>query len=148
VQTRTPRRRHPRGQLLRPLRAASFSARCASCWWKITPIRAAILSRLLRAMGHDVLHAGSVTRAIEIADREMHGGRIDLLMSDLGLPDGSGQDLMRTLSAKYALKGIALSGYGMENDLEQSNAAGFARHLTKPIDISLLRSTIADLLFS
>ncbi|MDP9291687.1 MAG: PAS domain S-box protein [Verrucomicrobiota bacterium] len=107
---------------------------------------AAILSKLLRGMGHDVLHADTVRRAHEIADREMHNGGIDLLMSDLGLPDGSGRDLMRTLAAKYELKGIALSGYGMDSDLDQSNTAGFARHLIKPIDVSLLRRTISELM--
>ena len=107
---------------------------------------AAILSRLLRRMGHDVLHAKGIARAIEITDQEMQEGGIDLLISDLGLPDGTGQDLMRTLSAKYELKGIALSGYGMDSDLEESTAAGFARHLIKPIDVDILRSTIVDLM--
>ncbi len=107
---------------------------------------AAILSRLLRRMGHEVMHAASIARAVEIADREMSAGGLDLLMSDLGLPDGSGQDLMRTLSAKYPITGIALSGYGMDSDLEQSTAAGFARHLIKPIDVARLQSTIAELM--
>ncbi len=107
---------------------------------------AEILARLLRRMGHDVTHADSVSRAVEIAEREMLRGGIDLLISDLGLPDGSGQDLMRILTAKYELKGIALSGYGMDSDLEQSRAAGFGRHLIKPIDVSLLRSAIVELM--
>jgi PAS domain S-box-containing protein len=107
---------------------------------------AAILCRLLRRMGHDVMHADCILQAHEIADREMQGGRLDLLMSDLGLPDGSGQDLMRTLGAKYSLRGIALSGYGMDADVEQSAAAGFSRHLTKPIDVTVLRSTITELM--
>jgi PAS domain S-box-containing protein len=107
---------------------------------------AAILSRMLGRMGHEVLHTGNITSALEIADREMQSGRIDLLISDLGLPDGSGQDLMRALSAKYEIKGIALSGYGMESDLEQSTAAGFARHLIKPIDLAHLKTTISELM--
>jgi PAS domain S-box-containing protein len=109
---------------------------------------AAILSRLLRRMGHDVMHAESIAGALEIADRETALGRIDLLISDLGLPDGSGQDLMRELSAKYPMKGIALSGYGMDSDLEQSSAAGFTHHLIKPIDIARLRSVIEELMRS
>ncbi|MES2572370.1 MAG: ATP-binding protein, partial [Verrucomicrobiota bacterium] len=108
---------------------------------------AIIMARLLRRMGHDVMHAGTVHAAIALADQEMQSGRIDLLMSDLGLPDGSGQDLMRILCSRYQLKGIALSGYGMESDLEESMAAGFARHLIKPIDIALLRNTIAELMY-
>ena len=70
---------------------------------------------------------------------------IDLVMSDLGLPDGSGLDLMRRLSANYGLRGIALSGFGMDSDLEKSTAAGFSRHLIKPIDVAVLRATLAEL---
>ena len=66
-------------------------------------------------------------------------------MSDLGLPDGTGIELMRELSASYGLRGIALSGFGMESDLEQSQAAGFAKHLIKPIDIAVVREAIAEL---
>ena len=112
------------------------------------PDTAAILARLLRRMGHDVLPAGSVRHALEIADREIPAAGLDLLISDLGLPDGTGQDLMRMLSARHALPGIALSGYGMDSDLEESTAAGFARHLIKPIDAALLQSTINDLMLS
>ena len=70
---------------------------------------------------------------------------IDLVMSDLGLPDGSGLDLMRELSTTYGIRGIALSGFGMESDIDQSRAAGFARHLIKPIDIAVMKETIAEL---
>jgi CheY-like chemotaxis protein len=66
-------------------------------------------------------------------------------MSDLGLPDGSGLDLMRELSSAYGLRGIALSGFGMDSDLEESRAAGFSRHLTKPIDVATLRATLAEM---
>lgn len=65
-------------------------------------------------------------------------------MSDLGLPDGSGLDLMRQLSADYGLHGIALSGFGMDSDLKQSAAAGFSLHLIKPIDIAVLRAALAE----
>jgi CheY-like chemotaxis protein len=67
-------------------------------------------------------------------------------MSDLGLPDGSGLDLMRELSTKYQLPGIALSGFGMDSDVQQSMEAGFSHHLIKPIDISVLRTTIAEVM--
>ncbi|MDQ3199621.1 MAG: ATP-binding protein, partial [Verrucomicrobiota bacterium] len=92
---------------------------------------AAILARLLRRMGHDVLVADSVSAALELAETEMRNAPIDLVMSDLGLPDGTGYDLMRELSSKYGLRGIALSGFGMDSDLAQSTAAGFSRHLIK-----------------
>ena len=106
---------------------------------------AAILTRLLRRMGHDVLPASSLETALKIADREMRTAPITLVMSDLGLPDGSGLDLMRQLSSRYGLRGIALSGFGMDSDLAQSTAAGFSRHLVKPIDIATLRATIAEM---
>jgi CheY-like chemotaxis protein len=57
----------------------------------------------------------------------------DLLMSDLGFPDGSGHDLMRQLRERgHKFPGIASSGYGQEEDIRRSREAGFAAHLTKP----------------
>ncbi len=106
---------------------------------------AAILVRLLSRMGHEVMHAATISGALRMAHQEMRTAGIDLVMSDLGLPDGSGLDLMRELSTAYGLRGIALSGFGMESDLEQSHAAGYARHLIKPIDIALMKETIAQL---
>ncbi len=106
---------------------------------------AAILTRLLRRMGHDVLHADTVGTALKLAEREMPLAPISFVMSDLGLPDGSGLDLMRQLSSKHGLRGIALSGFGMDSDLAQSTAAGFSRHLVKPIDIATLRATISEM---
>jgi len=96
-------------------------------------------------MGHDVIHADTIAGALRIAHKEMRVAGIDLVMSDLGLPDGSGLDLMRELSTTYGLQGIALSGFGMESDLEQSRVAGFSRHLIKPIDIAVVKATIAGL---
>ena len=75
----------------------------------------------------------------------MRSGGIDIVMSDLGLPDGSGLDLMRELSTTYGLRGIALSGFGMESDLEQSQAAGFSKHLIKPIDMAAVKATLAEM---
>ena len=66
------------------------------------------------------------------------------MISDLGLPDGNGHELMRELARRYGLKGIALSGYGMEEDRAKSLAAGFSRHLTKPIHPSALQKVIRE----
>ncbi|HSU84076.1 MAG TPA: PAS domain S-box protein [Thermoanaerobaculia bacterium] len=99
------------------------------------------MADLLGLMGHEVTLAGSVATALAAAE-EVRGGGIDLVVSDLGLPDGSGQDLMRELIRLYGWKGIALSGYGMEEDVRRSREAGFARHLTKPVDLDTLRAAI------
>jgi CheY-like chemotaxis protein len=105
----------------------------------------AILLRLLRRMGHEVIHASTIAEGSRIAHDQMRSAGFNLVLSDLGLPDGSGLDLMRELSTAYGLKGIALSGFGMDSDLEQSRSAGFARHLIKPVDIAVLKATIAEL---
>ncbi len=99
------------------------------------------MADLLGLMGHEVTVAGSVATALAAAEAVRDQG-IDLVVSDLGLPDGSGQDLMRELIRLYGWKGIALSGYGMEEDIRRSREAGFARHLTKPVDLDTLRAAI------
>jgi two-component system CheB/CheR fusion protein len=99
------------------------------------------LADLLDLMGHEVTVAGSVATALAAAESLRERG-IDLVVSDLGLPDGSGQELMRELIRLYGWKGIALSGYGMEEDIRRSREAGFARHLTKPVDLDTLRAAI------
>jgi signal transduction histidine kinase/ActR/RegA family two-component response regulator len=100
------------------------------------------LADLLRLMGHEVAVAGSVAAGLAAAEEESAAGGVDLVVSDLGLPDGSGQDLMRELVRRYGWKGIALSGYGMEEDVHRSREAGFAHHLTKPVALEALRSAI------
>ena len=55
---------------------------------------------------------------------------VELLISDIGLPDGSGLDLMRQISPRSSIGAIALSGFGMDDDMTRSLKAGFARHVT------------------
>ena len=100
-----------------------------------------ILSKLLRGFGYDVRTASTVAAALEAAARES----FDLLVSDLGLPDGSGLDVMSTLKSRYGLKGIALSGFGMDEDLRRSREAGFEQHLTKPVNFQTLEGLIKRL---
>ena len=66
----------------------------------------------------------------------------DVVVSDLGLPDGSGHDLMRRLRERRPVAGIAMSGYGTEDDIRRSREAGFAEHLVKPVDLAHLRAAI------
>lgn len=101
-----------------------------------------VLRRILENAGYEVSHAGSLARARELAE----GAAFDLVISDLGLPDGNGADLMQFLRAQYGLTGIALSGFGTDDDVSTSAAAGFAEHLTKPVDWPQLRNAIGRLL--
>jgi PAS domain S-box-containing protein len=105
---------------------------------------ARVLLRLLERSGYEVGHADSLATAEQLADQR----HFDLLISDLGLPDGSGLDLMRRLNQKQGIAGIALSGYGMDEDRAASKAAGFAEHFTKPIDSERLRAAVSRLVHS
>lgn len=97
---------------------------------------------LLTVRGYDVRIVHSVADALRAAAAD----RVDLLISDIGLPDGSGLDLMRQISPRPLMGAIALSGFGMEDDLRQSLDAGFLCHLIKPVDTRQLEATIADML--
>ena len=99
---------------------------------------ARVLQRMLEHAGYRVAHASSIAAARELAAKLP----VDLLISDVGLPDGSGLDLMRELRNDRALTGIALSGFGMQADLAASRAAGFIEHFTKPVDWERLRESI------
>lgn len=100
-----------------------------------------MLARLLARDGHTVTSAGTVHEALQA----FGAARFDLVVSDLGLPDGSGIDLMPELQRQRPVPGIALSGYGMEEDLRQSKAAGFFAHLVKPVNIEQLRQLMDQL---
>jgi CheY-like chemotaxis protein len=102
---------------------------------------AAVMRNLLARDGHDVLTASTVREASVI----LHSKTLDLLISDLGLPDGSGYEVMRQLAEVSAAKGIAISGYGMEDDVKRSSKAGFSIHLTKPVKVLDLQQAIQKL---
>lgn len=92
------------------------------------------LTTLLRRRGYKVQPAVSVQSALDLAATE----RFDVLISDIGLPDGSGIDLMRSLQGTGSFLGIALTGYGMEEDIRKSYDCGFNHHLVKPVDLNKL----------
>ena len=97
------------------------------------------LCLLLMADGHSVELASDVAAGLRRATEES----FDLLISDLGLPDGTGLDLMRELRRQNpTLPGIVLSGYGQEDDVHESRKAGFALHVTKPVDSQRLYDAI------
>jgi CheY-like chemotaxis protein len=68
--------------------------------------------------------------------------RFDVLVSDIGLPDGSGIELMKKLKDDHPIFGIALTGFGMEEDLRKSQEVGFNHHLIKPVDLNRLDALI------
>ncbi|HWA84580.1 MAG TPA: ATP-binding protein [Opitutus sp.] len=100
-----------------------------------------VMESLLRRDRFSVVSAGSATEALALAEKQP----FDILIADLGLPDQSGLELMRQLGQRYRIRGIATSGYGMEEDIARCRAAGFDHHLTKPVRIAQLRQLLADL---
>jgi CheY-like chemotaxis protein len=103
---------------------------------------ARFLGRILERRGYRVVIAGSLADAHAAFERD----EFDVIVSDIGLPDGDGLTLMEALRQKRpALQGIALSGYGMEHDHARSRAAGFGEHLTKPIDWPQLEAALKRL---
>jgi signal transduction histidine kinase len=98
------------------------------------------LANMLRRRGYEVHSASDVRSALDFATSQ----HFDVLVSDIGLPDGSGHELLKTLRTTHDIFGIALSGYGMEEDIRRSSEAGFSHHLVKPVDINKLDSIIQD----
>ena len=100
-----------------------------------------VLTNLLVRRHHKVTAAASLAEARELA----RGKDFDLLISDLGLPDGDGTELMEEMRKSREVKGIALSGYGTNEDLASSRKAGFVAHLVKPVTIQSLEKALAAL---
>ena len=100
-----------------------------------------VLARLLTHFGHHISVAVSVEDALGIFQRE----HFDVVLSDIGLPDGTGYDVIAQAKQTRAVKGIALTGFGMAEDVRRSKEAGFDFHLTKPIDVAELRNVLRKL---
>ena len=98
----------------------------------------AALERLLVRRGHLVAAMPNVRSALEASTRN----QFDLLISDIALPDGSGTELMRCLHALSGIRGIAISGFGMNGDIQKSLQAGFSEHLVKPVKLERLEAAI------
>lgn len=96
------------------------------------------LERLLRRAGHVVHTANDAATALALAGQHP----FDLVISDLGLPDGTGYELMALLKRQAGIPGIAMSGYGTEEDIRKSREAGFSQHLVKPVDFGRLKQAI------
>lgn len=105
------------------------------------PDTAKAMARLLKVTGgHTVTVAETAADALEQAQ----ANQFDLVISDIGLPDATGYELMAQLRDKYGLRGIALTGYGIEDDHQKAIDSGFVAHVLKPISINTLTSAIAQ----
>jgi CheY-like chemotaxis protein len=100
------------------------------------------MKMMLERRGYKITLAHSANQAVEKAGAE----DFDLIISDIGLPDRSGYELMRELRASKDLRGIALSGFGTEHDISKARDAGFSEHLTKPINFERLEEAIRNLI--
>jgi len=101
-----------------------------------------MLRRLLENAGFSIVGAASVKSALA----ELDSNTFDVIVSDIGLPDGSGHDIVRQIRSRNCeIPAIALTGFGMDNDVAQSRMAGFAAHLTKPVEVARLVATIREL---
>jgi len=132
--------------MARPADAEAPAARAVarpSARWNILVVEdhtdtAAAISDLLREDGHRVRVAHDVETAFALHEESP----ADLLITDVGLPDGNGVDLLARLGAVRPVRGIVVSGYGMEKDIERSRAAGFFAHLTKPFNVARLEEAV------
>lgn len=101
---------------------------------------AEVMSQLIRALGHEVAVAASVAGALALTAAQ----RFDLVVSDIGLPDGSGIDFIRAFRKASAAPAIALTGFGTDDDVRRSIDAGFTAHLTKPVNFEQLERLIEE----
>ena len=99
-----------------------------------------MLSRLLTHFGHKVSAANNVRRALELISSE--DLELDVLLCDIGLPDGSGYEIISQAKRKQPIKAVALTGFGTEEDIRRSKEAGFDFHLVKPIDLHELQTVL------
>lgn len=100
------------------------------------------IKRMLEIAGYRTLVAENIASAMEV----FRGEPVDAIISDLGLPDGRGTELIRQVLRIRPVPAIALSGYGMESDIKESLDAGFTRHLTKPVDMEKLEKALSSIM--
>jgi CheY-like chemotaxis protein len=100
------------------------------------------LAKMLRIAGYDVQTADGYQSAMEIAKTNP----IDLVLCDVGLWDGDGCDLFLELKQKYSLDGIAVTAFGMADEIHRFLEAGFKAHVPKPVIFAQLLQAIAQVL--
>jgi CheY-like chemotaxis protein len=99
------------------------------------------LSRLLNHFGHEISTASNALNALQMIDSKA----FDVVLCDIGLPDGSGYDVVTKAKRKRALKAVALSGFAASDDIERGKKAGFDFHLAKPVDFHELRNVLGQI---
>jgi PAS domain S-box-containing protein len=108
---------------------------------------AEVMTQLISGFGHRVTTSGTVAAALDAA----RGKPFDLVISDIGLPDGTGLDLIAALRAMphgAAVPAVALTGYGSDDDVRRCIDAGFMSHLTKPVNFTMLEQQIEQIAVS
>jgi len=99
-----------------------------------------ILAHLLRHFGFEIVVADCLAAALDACNAQ----QFDVVLADIGLPDGSGYDLITQAKKRQAVMAIAFTGFGQEEDLRRSREAGFDFHLTKPVDFHELRTILGQ----
>jgi signal transduction histidine kinase len=105
------------------------------------PVSLLVLTRLIQKLGHSVGSAATVQAARALAE----SGNFDILLCDLGLPDGSGLDVIKFTKLRHpSIRSVAVTGFGREEDIQRSYEAGFDQHLIKPITLAQLQSVLCN----
>jgi PAS domain S-box-containing protein len=99
---------------------------------------AEVMAQLIRSLGHDVTVVGRVDDALAATQLQ----RFDLIVSDVGLPDGTGLDFIKAFREHSDAPAVALTGFGTDEDVRRCLGAGFTSHLTKPVNFGQLETTI------
>jgi len=99
------------------------------------------LARLLTHFGHEISVADGAQNARKIIESK----EFDVVLSDIGLPDGSGYDLISEAKRKQPIKAVALTGFGTDEDIRRGKEAGFDFHLVKPVDFHELRTVLGQI---
>lgn len=98
------------------------------------------LALYLKGAGYQVTAVATMGEALEAAPHS----DCEVLISDIGLPDGDGWELLERARFSHPVYAIAMSGYGMDTDREKSRAVGYRYHLLKPIVVDQLNRLLAD----
>jgi DNA-binding NarL/FixJ family response regulator len=103
------------------------------------------LRRLLERRGHHVRGAQSCAEGLAVAAEMAAGGGLDVIVGDVGLPDGDGVELMRTIMLRHGCRAVALTGWGEPAHLRRYAAAGIDRAFIKPVDLEAFFKAIETL---